>query len=116
MYKVLGQRTPFLNITDESNRFSITTPGHGTPKSDEKTINKLNIILEPRSQNDIELNVKKVEKRSMMVLKKFFFFDLGTFKKELFEELGNKKHNDLEDMVYRMDLTYNEIVDILEIN
>ena len=35
-------------------------------------------------------------------------------KNEILEELRNVKYNDLEDLVYRMQLTYNEIIDILD--
>ena len=34
-------------------------------------------------------------------------------KNEILEELRNVKFNDLKDLVYRMQLTYNEIIDIL---
>ena len=39
--------------------------------------------------------------------------DFDTQKKETLEELKNVKYNDLKDLVHRMQLTYNEIVDIL---
>ena len=37
------------------------------------------------------------------------------FKSEILAELKRVKYEDLEDMVYRMELTYDEIVDILDI-
>ena len=37
-------------------------------------------------------------------------------KNEILEELRNVKDNDLEDLVYRMQLTYNEIIDVLDLN
>ena len=37
------------------------------------------------------------------------------FKHEILEELKNLKYNDLEDLVYRFRLTYNEIIDILDL-
>ena len=40
---------------------------------------------------------------------------LGTFKNEILEELKNDKYNDLEDLVYRFQLTYDEIIDILDL-
>ena len=40
---------------------------------------------------------------------------LGTFKNEILEELKNVKYNDLEDLVYRFQLTYDEIIDILDL-
>ena len=40
--------------------------------------------------------------------------DFDTKKIEIIEELKNIKYNDLEDLVYRMQLTYDEIIDILD--
>ena len=37
------------------------------------------------------------------------------FKDEILEDLKNAKFNDLEDMVYRFQLTYDEIMDILDL-
>ena len=36
-------------------------------------------------------------------------------KNEILEELKNAKYNDLEDLVYRMRLSYDEIMDILDL-
>ena len=36
-------------------------------------------------------------------------------KNEILEELKNAKYNDLGDLVYRFTLTYNEIIDILDL-
>ena len=52
-----------LVITNESKSFSTSTPSYWAPKGSAETINKLNELLEPRSQNHIELHVKEVEKR-----------------------------------------------------
>ena len=41
--------------------------------------------------------------------------DFGTQRNEILAELKNIKYNDLEDLVYRMQLTYNEILDILDL-
>ena len=49
-----------FNITNENNSFSIIIPGHYQNKSDEKTINDLNKLLELKS---IELHVEEVRKR-----------------------------------------------------
>ena len=48
-----------FNITNENNSFSIIIPGHYQNKSDEKTIDELNKLLELRS---LELHVKEVRK------------------------------------------------------
>ena len=50
----------FFNITNENNSFSIFIPGHYQNKSDEKTIDDLNNLLELES---LELHVKEVRKR-----------------------------------------------------
>ena len=47
-------------ITNESNSFSIIIPSHYQNKSDEKTIDDLNKILELKS---LELHVEEVKKR-----------------------------------------------------
>ena len=38
------------------------------------------------------------------------------FKDEIIEELKNAKYDDLEDLVYRFQLTYDEMIDILDLN
>ena len=48
-----------FNITNENNFFSIIIPGHYQNKSDEKTIDNLNKLLELKS---IELHVEEVQK------------------------------------------------------
>ena len=45
--------------------------------------------------------------------KEFFSSDFDTFEIEILE-LKKVKYNDLEDMVYRMDLTNDESIDILD--
>ena len=45
--------------------------------------------------------------------KEYKLSDFDSQKNEILEELKNIKYNDLEDLVYRMQLTYNEIIDIL---
>ena len=36
-------------------------------------------------------------------------------KNEIFEKLKNVKYNDPKDLVYRMQLTYDEIIDVLDL-
>ena len=81
-------------------------------------INKLNEVLELRSQNDIELYVKEVEKRGTRIGIETSGYNLAGsnhFNSEIFAELRRVEHKDLEEMVYRMELTYDEIVDILDV-
>ena len=82
--------------------------------SAEKIFHELNKLLELRSENDIDLNVEKSEK-VLVSWKDFFLTGLDILKKEILGELENAEYNDLEDMVYIMQLTYNEIIDILDL-
>ena len=41
--------------------------------------------------------------------------EFDTQKEEILDELRNVKYNDLEDLVYRMQLTYDKIIDILDL-
>ena len=49
-----------FNISNENNSFSIVIPGHCQNKSDEKTIDDLNKLLELKS---LELHVEEVKKK-----------------------------------------------------
>ena len=105
-----------FNITDENNSFSIIIPGHYQNKTDEKTINDLNKLLELKS---LELHVDEVKKRGNKIKiadKEYKLSDFDTQKNEIIEELKNAKYNNLEDLVYRMRLSYDEIMDILDLN
>ena len=104
-----------FNITDENNSFSIIIPGHYQNKSAQKTIDEPNKLLELTS---LELHVKEVKKRGNKIKiadKEFKFSDFDDQKNEIIEELKNAKYNDLEDLVYRMRLSYDEIMDILDL-
>ena len=104
-----------FNITNENNSFSIIMPGHYETESAEKTINELNKLLELRSQNGIELHVEQVRKKGLILINDYCSSSLGMFKDEILEDLKNAKFNDLEDMVYRFQLTYDEIIGILDL-
>ena len=56
-----------LNITAENYSFSISAPSYWTPEGGEELINKLNELLELRSQNDVELHVEKIERRGTRI-------------------------------------------------
>ena len=47
--------------------------------------------------------------------KEFKLSDFDNQKNEIIEELKNVKYNDLEDLVYRIRLSYDEIMDILDL-
>ena len=105
-----------FNITNENNSFSIIIPGHYQNKSDEKTINDLNKLLELKS---LELHVDEVKKRGNKIKiadKEYKLSDFDTQKNVIIEELKNAKYNDLEDLVHRMRLSYDEIMVILDLN
>ena len=103
-----------FNITNENNSFSIIIPGHYQTELAEKMINDLNKLLEPKSR---ELHVEEVRKRGNKLKigdKENKLSDFDTQKTEILEELRTVKYNDLKDLVYRMQLTYDEIMDILD--
>ena len=103
-----------FNITNENNSFSIIIPGHYQNKTDEKTIDNLNKLLELKS---LELHVEEVKKRGNEIKiadKEYKLSDFDNQKYEILQELKNVKYNDLEDLVYRMRLSYDEILNILD--
>ena len=102
-------------ITNENNSFSIIIQGHYQNESDEKTINDLNKLLELKS---LELHVEEVKKRGNIIKigdGEYKLSDFDSQKYEIIEELKNNKNNDLEDLVYRMRLSYDEIMNILDL-
>ena len=104
-----------FNITNENNSFSIIIPGHYQNKTDEKTIDDLNKLLELKS---LELHVEEVRKRGTIIETGYNLYrlsDFDTYKNQIVKELKNVEYNDLEDLVYRMQLTYDEIMDILDL-
>ena len=79
-----------------------------------KTIDELNKLLELKS---LELHVKEVRKSGNKIKigdNEYKLSDFDSQKHEKIEELKNAKFNDLEDLVYRMQLTYDEIINILD--
>ena len=103
------------NITDDNNSFSIIIPGHYETKLAEKIIDELNRLLELRT---LKLHVNEVKRRGNKIKigdKEYKLSDFDTQKYEIIEELKNAKYNDLEDLVYRMRLSYDEIMDILDL-
>ena len=104
-----------FNITNENNSFSIIIPGHYQNTSDEKTIDNLNKLIELKS---LELHVDEVRKRGNKIKigdNEYQLSDFDNQKNEILEELKSAKYNDLEDLVYRMRLSYDEIMDILDL-
>ena len=103
------------NITDENNSISIIIPGHYQNEFAEKTIEELNNLLELKS---LELHVAEVRKRGTKIKigdNEYNLSDFDTQRNEILTEIKNIKYNDLEDLGYRMQLTYNQIIDILDL-
>ena len=103
------------NITNENNSFSRIIPVHYQTEFAEKTIDELNKLLELKS---LELHVAEVRKRGIEIKigdNEYKLSDFDTQKNEILEELKNVKYNDLEDLVYRMRLSYDKIMDILDL-
>ena len=104
-----------FHLANENNSISITIPGHWNSNSAEKTIDDLKNLLEFRSQNDFQLHIEPVRKRGIIFKKDYFLSSFDTFKREILEKLKISNHNYPEDMVCRMNLTYDEIMDLLDI-
>ena len=104
-----------FNITDDNNSFSIIIPGHYETEFAEKIIDDLNKLLELKS---LELHVEEVRKRGNIIKiggKEYKLSDFDNQKYEILEELKKVGYNDLKDLVYRMRLSYDEIIDILDL-
>ena len=104
-----------FNITDDNNSFSIIIPGHYETEFAEKIIEDLNKLLELKS---LELHVNEFRKRGNIIKiedKEYKLSDFDNQKYEILEELKKVGYNDLKDLVYRMRLSYDEIMDILDL-
>ena len=104
-----------FNITNENISFSIIIPGHYQTEFAENMINDLNKLLELKY---LELHVEEIRKRGNKIKigdNEYQLSDFDTQKTETLEELRNVKYNDLEDLVYRMRLSYDEIINILDL-
>ena len=104
-----------FNITNDNNSFSIIIQGHWETEFAENTIDEVNRLLELRS---LELHVNEVRKRGNKIKigdKEYKLSDFDNQKYEILEELKKTKYNDLGDLVYRMQLTYDEIIDVLDL-
>ena len=103
-----------FNITNKNNSFSIIIPGHYETEFAEQIIDDLNKLLELKS---LELHVEEVRKRGNIIKigdKEYKLSDFDNQKYEIIEELKKVGYNDLKDLVYRMRLSYNEIMNILD--
>ena len=104
-----------FKITNDNNSFSIIIQGHWETEFAEKTIDEVNSLLDLKS---LELHVNEVRKRGNKIKigeKEYKLSDFDNQKYEIIEELKKAKYNDLEDLVYRMKLTYDENMDVLDL-
>ena len=104
-----------FNITNENNSFSIIIPAHWESEFADEIIDELNRLLELKT---IDLHVNEVRKRGNIIKigdKKYKLLDFDNQKYEILQELKNAKYNDLADLVYRMRLSYDEIIDVLDL-
>ena len=85
----------------------------------EKIVTDINNLLELRSENGIELHVEEVRKRGNQTKigenDYLNLSDLDTLKDSIIKELKRVNYRDLEDLVFRLQLTYHEIVDIVDV-
>ena len=94
-------------ITNKNKRFLFSTPGYWSLNSSEGTTNRIQKYVDLRSQNGIDLHVKKVKYRKPRIETENSGFNLAGFdhfKSELLAELKTLEYKDL-DMVYRMVLS-----------
>ena len=79
-----------------------------------KTIDELNKLIDRKSENDIELHIEQVKKKRIILIKDYSLSSLVLIKLKYLKK-KNANNNNLEDMVYRFQLTYDEIIDILDL-
>ena len=104
-----------FNITVDNNSFSIIIPGHYETEFADKIFDELNRLLNLKT---LDLHVNEVRKKGSIIQignKQYKISDFDNQKYELLEELKNVKYTELSDLVYRMQLTYDEIIDVLDL-
>ena len=104
-----------FKITNENNSFSIFIPGHYQTEFAEKMINDLKKLIELKSLELYVIELRKSGNELILADNENELSDFDTQKNEMLVELKNVKYNDLEDLVYRMQLTYDETIDILDL-
>ena len=77
--------------------------------------------MELRSKNDIELHFEELKKRRNQIKlrdKEYKLSDFDTWKNEILKELKCLKcanYQNLKDIVFRIQFTYDEIIDIINL-
>ena len=59
--------------------------------------------------------LNKLEKKNLFLKNYYSWSSLGTFKNDILEGLKIVKYDDLKDLVCRFQLTYDEIIDLLDL-
>ena len=59
--------------------------------------------------------LNKVRKKGILLINEYPLSSLGTLKSEIFEEVKKSNYKDLEDVVYRYQLTYIETIDVSDL-
>ena len=104
-----------FNKTDDINLISIIKPAHWESEFADKIIDELNRLINLKT---LDLHVNEVRKRGNITKIGIIEYKLSDFdnqKYEILQELKIVKYNDLADLVYRMQLTYDEIIVILDL-
>ena len=108
-----------FNITIENNSFSISIPVDWNSEDGEELINTLNKLIELKSENGMDLHVEEVRKRRNQIRigdnEYVELSDLDSRKDPIIKEMKRVKYRDLEDLVFRLQLTYHDIVNILDV-
>ena len=113
----MKQWTPFSFIFDGKSSFSVTIESFCSSKGVAETIGKLQKLLRLRSKKDIKLHVEEVIQRGNQIKigdKEYQLSDPDTRTEETIEEPEKADYNDLEDKVFRMELTYHEVAQIFD--
>ena len=96
-------------------QFLNLVPGHWEDEFSEKINNEVNRLLELRS---LESHVDEVRKRGNTIKigdKEYNLSDFDNHKYEIIKELKEAKYKVIRDLVHRMRLSYDEIMDILDL-
>ena len=76
-------------------------------------------LLDLRSENDVDLHIIDVNKRSKVIIldvQEYIYYNLlEESENDFIEMLKNNDYDDLEDMVYRLEIRKNEIIDKLDL-
>ena len=82
---------------------------------EDKIIDELKNLQKLKSENDIEFHVQKIRKRGNKIKLNANEYTLSAFdtsKIEILEEVKSAEYQNLEDLAYRTQLTYDESIDI----